>query len=154
MDGNFLWYASDDCSKKCKCDDTGKISCEIPSDCGPQNDVVEYCASNPSFTCTCLTSRGDTRALRGKQYGNTKVSRSVEEIEETESGLASVIMSTLEGNAGNESEQSETVGIPILPSCWLNWSCWRYRTTRTHAEQLATTLITSTTKQASQTLTL
>lgn len=72
MDGNFLWYSGNDCNKKCKCDGAGKVSCNIPSDCGPQKDVVQYCSSGPTFKCSCLIESVDTTSFEqdAKPVGN------------------------------------------------------------------------------------
>lgn len=57
MDGNFLWWAGNDCSRYCVCNGFGKLKCSYPSDCGPSSTINDYCHSNANFHCDCLSNR-------------------------------------------------------------------------------------------------
>lgn len=53
-DGMLMYWSGSDCQDNCKCDDSGKLSCEVASDCGPADKVAEACAKEVTFTCVCL----------------------------------------------------------------------------------------------------
>lgn len=61
-DGNFLTWSARDCANACSCKD-GEISCEIPSDCAPEDkiNINDYCASGMKndWVCDCNNQKKD-----------------------------------------------------------------------------------------------
>lgn len=158
MDGNFLWYTSADCSNKCRCDEAGEVHCDIPDDCGPQKDVVEFCLGNEGFTCSCLMGLGDRGSVERRDEEVARVLGAAVEAVHEEDGLVltEVIDSTLggnmevngdsgqtqndntpvepeqqkqEANVDARPQQAQDAGIPMINPCWLETTC-AGRTTR------------------------
>lgn len=103
MDGNFLWYTSADCSNKCKCNAAGEVHCDIPDDCGPQKDVVEFCLGNEEFRCSCFMGSGD-----GKTFEKREVRGAVEVgVGDNGPALAEAMDASFEENANIDSNQGQ-----------------------------------------------
>lgn len=142
MDSSSLLFSGNDCGGKCKCDSTGKVTCDIPSDCGPQKDVVKYCSKNPLFSCDCLgnTNPPEQNVLDADQMVGEVVEARDRKTEEQQSTTAAL-------HPKSESEPPQSAGIPEVPPCFIWLTCtvdtapWLTRTKT--ARQLETTFTTS-----------
>lgn len=158
MDGNFLWYTSADCSNKCRCDEAGEVHCDIPDDCGPQKDVVEFCSGNEGFTCSCLMRSGEKGVVERRDEQVARVlGAGVEAVYEdndlapaeildaipvenahVDSNLVQTQKENVHGEPGQQKQegtvdagpqQAQDAGIPMINPCWLETTC-AGRTTR------------------------
>lgn len=146
MDGNFLWYTSADCSDKCRCGEAGEVHCDIPNDCGPHKDVVEFCLGNEGFTCSCLIGERDVGSTGRPEVGGAV------EAEEKDHGLALAELMTpsskenanidgipdqaqkvdIQGESDQQDQERNTDagpqnaqegGIPMINPCFLMTTC-------------------------------